>query len=109
MVGGMIGIDEKRTDTCRSPFSIRYIMSCSDTPTPNPFPILQRAVRQSSSKYTMSLGSLMVYSEPTPQGVGEKHGSYVRYLAKKKAEGLLGRAGEGKARHYPAVAGCECE
>lgn len=83
-------------------------MSCSE-PTPNPYPILQRAVRRTSSTYTMSLGSLMVYNEPTPQGVGVKHESYARYLAKKKGAQLLGRAGQGKERHYPAVAGCECE
>jgi len=81
-------------------------MSCE--PSPNPYPIIQRAVRRSSSNYTMSLGSLMVYNQEPAEGVGLKHNSYARYLAKKKGGELLGRAGEGKERHYPAVAGCEC-
>lgn len=81
---------------------------CNTQDHPNPIPIIQQAVRRSSSNYTMSLASLTTYNHGTPQGVGVKHGSYARYLAKKKGGALLGKAGDGKARKYPAIAGCEC-
>lgn len=82
-------------------------MSCPKTP--NPYPIIQHTVRRSSSNYTMSLSTLTTFKESTPQGVGVKHDSYARYLAKKKGCLLQGKNpnAEGNARKYPYVAGCD--
>lgn len=73
---------------------------------PNPFPILQRTVRRSSSGYTGSLASLTVSEEGKTQGVGVKHDSYARYLAKKKGCILKGDSSQTPPK-YPYVAGCE--
>lgn len=77
---------------------------CNDNP--NPFPILQNTVRRSSSGYTNSLASLTVNNEETLQGVGVKHDSYARYIAKKKGCLLQGDTSLTPTKH-PYVAGCE--
>jgi len=81
-----------------------YISMC-DYPGKNPFPILQHTVRRSSSGYTGSLSSLTVSQESNPRGVGVKHDSYARYIAKKKGCLLKGDKSLTPEK-YPYVAGC---
>jgi hypothetical protein len=87
-------------------YDLSLLYKMCDNNNPNPFPILQHTVRRSSSGYTSSLASLTISEEGKPKGVGVKHDSYARYLAKRKGCLLKGNPNQTPEK-YPYVAGCE--
>ena len=50
---------------------------------------INNLVRMQSSFQTLKKTSLIISREKTDVGVGKKHGSYVRYLARRRAKEII--------------------